>query len=279
MIPGAERNYNALNARVSKFMGHGLTINGVFEWSRLLGTFNQLNAGRPAELWRELLPIIRSTLPATERIKFPLAADGNSSVNDNRIVDGVVGGWQVSAIYQFLSGMRVPWGNAIYTGSGWKDFNNAPAQRSRRDWRPSRLQHRRVRYSHLREWRDQAADNDPSLTGFNPNIQPGTYNFRTFPAYLMRQDYTSNWDANVQKDIKGWENVSIFNCVLTASTCSTGRSTTRRTSAQRPACSARDRHLQRHQCPTIPGGRTRIVLAISGKLRNASTFSAQSPNC
>ena len=45
LVPGASSNYNALNARISEKMYHGLTLNGVFEWSRLLGTFNQLNAG------------------------------------------------------------------------------------------------------------------------------------------------------------------------------------------------------------------------------------------
>ena len=33
--------------------------------------------------------------------------------------------------------------------------------------------------------------------------------FLDAPAYLLRQDYTSNWDGNGQKDIKGWENIDL----------------------------------------------------------------------
>jgi hypothetical protein len=47
------------------------------------------------------------------------------------------------------------------------------------------------------------------LGTFNPNVQPNAENYRTFPAYLMRQDYTSNWDANVQKNTRLGEGISM----------------------------------------------------------------------
>jgi hypothetical protein len=55
-----------------------------------------------------------------------------------------------------------------------------------------------------------AVDNDP-LDGakFNPNIQPNAENYRTFPQYLLRQDYTSDWDATLEKEVNTWENVKI----------------------------------------------------------------------
>jgi hypothetical protein len=56
-------------------------------------------------------------------------------------------------------------------------------------------------------------NNDPTNTSptnpYNPDIQPNAENYRTFPQYLLRQDYTSDWDANVQKDITAYENVKI----------------------------------------------------------------------
>ena len=45
-----------------------------------------------------------------------------------------------------------------------------------------------------------AAQNNPYIAGYNPSIQPTGNNYRTFPAYLLRQDYESNWDANIQKN-------------------------------------------------------------------------------
>ena len=121
MIPGSESDYNALNARVAKLMGHGLTINGVFEWSRLLGTFNQLNPG-DALNYGETTSDYPFHFAGYGTYQIPVGRGRQFFSNDNRIVDGFVGGWQISAIYQFLSGTPMSWNNAIYTGSGWKDF-------------------------------------------------------------------------------------------------------------------------------------------------------------
>jgi len=130
---------------------------------------------------------------------------------DNRIVDGVIGGWQISAIYQFLSGMPISWGNVIYTGTSYRDFHNVQHSAANRNLQPvfntSAFDTRTVTNSLY------PVNNDPtnvSVTSpYNPDIQPTSNNFRTFPAYLLRQDYTNDWDANVQKDITAWENVKI----------------------------------------------------------------------
>jgi hypothetical protein len=55
----------------------------------------------------------------------------------------------------------------------------------------------------------EAVNNNPLSATFNPDIQPNGENYRTFTQYLLRQDYTSDWDANVQKDITTWENVQV----------------------------------------------------------------------
>ncbi len=207
LIPGAEATYNALNARVAKLMGHGLTLNGVFEWSRLLGTFNQLNAGGPLN-YGETTSDYPYHFAGYGTYQIPVGRGRQFFSNDNRIVDEVVGGWQISAIYQFLSGTPISWGNAIYTGSGWRDFHNKQHNTA------AVLGGQPVFNTSAFDTRTcfnggSTCQNDPSQAGYNPQVQPGTYNFRTFPQYLLRQDYTSNWDANVQKDIKGWENTDL----------------------------------------------------------------------
>jgi hypothetical protein len=209
LVPGQESTYNALNARVAKTMGHGLTINGVFEWSRQLGTFNQLNAGGPLSPgYGETTSDYPFHFAGYGTYQIPIGRGRQFFSNDNRILDGFVGGWQISAIYQFLSGTPMSWGNVIYTGTTWKDFHNvqhsAANVNGQTVFNTSVFDTRTVANSAI------AVDNNP-LDGvkFNPNIQPNSYNYRTSPAYLLRQDYTSNWDGNVQKDIKSWENVDL----------------------------------------------------------------------
>ena len=204
LIPGAEGTYNALNARVSKLMGHGLSINGVFEWSHLLGTFNQLNPGGPLN-YGENTSDYPFHFAGYGTYQIPLGRGRQFLSSDNRILDAAIGGWQVSAVYQFLSGQPMSWGNTIYTGSSWRDFSNK--QHSSANVTGGKVFNTSVFDTRTCENGGSKCQNDPTLAGFNPNVQPNSYNFRTFPAYLLRQDYTSNWDANVQKDIKTAENV------------------------------------------------------------------------
>jgi hypothetical protein len=209
LVPGASSNYNALNARVSKRMGHGLDINGVFEWSRQLGTFNQLNSGDVLN-YGETTSDYPFHFSGYGTYQLPFG-HGRTFFNGNRLLNPVIGGWQVSAIYQFLSGTPMSWGNVIYTGSGWKDFHNVQHSSANVFGKPvfntAVFDTRTVTNSAY------PVNNDPTnvtpTTPYNPNIQPTGNNYRTFPAYLLRQDYTSDWDANVQKNTKLAENVTL----------------------------------------------------------------------
>ncbi len=207
LLSGESTDYNALNARVYKSMGHGLTLNGVFEWSRLLGYVNQLNAGAQPTYGTNT-----SDFPAHfagyGTYNIPVGRGRQFFSNDNRIVDGFIGGWQVSAIYTFLSGYDISWGNVIYTGTTWKNFanhqhNKADVLNGTPVFNTSVFDTRTVANS------TEKVDNDPLDATYNPDIQPNGDNYRTFPQYLMRQDYTSDWDGNVQKDITGPENIKV----------------------------------------------------------------------
>ncbi len=206
LIPGSESDYNALNARVAKLMGHGLTINGVFEWSRLLGTFNQLNPGDVLN-YGETTSDYPFHFAGYGTYQIPIGRGRQFFSNDNRIVDGFVGGWQISAIYQFLSGTPMSWNNTIYTGGGWKDFHNV--QHSSANVTGGKVFNTSVFDTRTVANSSEAVNNNPLSATFNPDIQPNGENYRTFPQYLLRQDYTSDWDANVQKNITAWENVQV----------------------------------------------------------------------
>lgn len=206
LVPGQSSNYNALNARIAKTMGHGLTLNGVFEWSRQLGNFNQLNPGGPLS-YGETTSDYPFHFAGYGTYQLPIGRGREFFSNDNRILDSVIGGWQISAIYQFLSGTPISWSNAIYTGTSFKDLHNV--QHSSANVTGGHVFNTAVFDQRTVANPNQKGDNNPLDAGYNPNIQPNSYNYRTFPAYLLRQDYTSNWDGNVQKDIKAWENVAL----------------------------------------------------------------------
>lgn len=204
--PGSSSDYNALNARVAKRMGHGLTMNGIFEWSRLLGTFNQLNPG-DALNYGETTSDYPFHFAGYGTYELPFGRGRQFFSGDNRVLDGLIGGWQISAIYQFLSGSPISWNNVIYTGSGWHDFQNV--QHSSANVTGGRTFNTSVFDTRTCQNGGTSCNNTPTSASFNPNIQPNAENYRTFPQYLLRQDYTSNWDGNVQKDINTYENVKV----------------------------------------------------------------------
>lgn len=205
--PGSSSNYNALNARFAKLLGHGLTLNGVFEWSRQLGTFNQLNQGDVLN-YGETTSDYPFHFAAYGTYELPFGRGRQFLSNDNRILDEAIGGWQVSAVYQFLSGTPISWGNVIYTGNGYNDFHNV--QHSANNVNGGKVFNTSVFDIRTCENGGTSCNNDPTNgKPYNPNIQPTGNNYRTFPAYLLRQDYTSDWDANVQKDFTAYENMKV----------------------------------------------------------------------
>jgi Carboxypeptidase regulatory-like domain len=196
LVPGSSSNYNALNARVYKQMGHGLTINGVFEWSRLLGTFGQLNSGDILN-YQETSSDYPFHFSGYGTYQLPFGR-GRQFANGNRFLNPIIGGFQVSAVYQFISGMAIPWGNVIYTGSGFRDFHNV--QHSSLNVTGGKVFNTAVFDTRTNVSASIPAQASPYEPLFNPPVQPNAENYRTFPAYLLRQDYTSNWDADIQKN-------------------------------------------------------------------------------
>ena len=174
----------------------------------LLGTFNQLNSGDVLN-YGETTSDYPFHFSGYGTYQLPFG-HGRQFSNGNRYLNHVIGGWQVSAIYQFLSGTPMSWGNVIYTGSGWRDFHNVQHS-SANVFRQPVFNIARLRHPHLHERRiaTKPAMTTPPTVSTTPTFNPTGTNYRTFPQYLLRQDYTSNWDANVQKNTKLAENVTL----------------------------------------------------------------------
>jgi hypothetical protein len=181
LIPGNSTEFGALNMRLQKRMSNGLDINVLSTYSKLL-TGAQNNAGGPLN-YQENSSDFPWKVNVNAVYDLPFGK-GRRWVNDSRAWDAVVGGWQFSTIYGFLSGAVISWGNAVYQGNGtWKDFHNNPHQYT--------LGNNGFNIASI----FNAVSNASTYTAQAPNA----YNYRTFPQNLMRQDHENNFDMSAMK--------------------------------------------------------------------------------
>ena len=124
----------------------------------------------------------------------------------------VVGGWQLSWVYQYQTGPLISFGNVYYYGS--------------LDQIVSALNHDQTHSKYIHQWFDTAADYNnlinpsASATGAIPSgfvgfegrtaFQPGTYQARLMPQYVdgLRADAINNWDARVQRRFTIYERLN-----------------------------------------------------------------------
>ncbi len=179
LIPGQTGNFNAILFKLSKRMSHGLQFNVNYEHSRNLGAQVQLNAGGPLS-YSETTSDFPDHVAVTAIYQLPFGR-GRSFLNHSRLVDELVGGYQVTGIYQYLSGTPIQWGNVIYTGN-FSNFQNHPHQANGQP-------------SFNTAGFDTIASDPLAATN-----APNSYNFRTFPQYLLRSDINTNFDFSFMKN-------------------------------------------------------------------------------
>jgi Carboxypeptidase regulatory-like domain len=182
LIPAQNSNFNALLLRLEKRMSYGLEFNINYEYSRQLGAQSQLNAGGP--LWYgETSSDFPQHLSATVIYQLPFG-HGRRFMNQSRVLDEVFGGYEVTGIYEALSGTPISWGNVVYNGN-FSGFNNHP---------------------HLANGQPSFNTADFDRTAAD---QPNSYNYRTFPAYLLRSDGNNNFSFSLLKNLSIGEHVVI----------------------------------------------------------------------
>ncbi len=124
----------------------------------------------------------------------------------------VLGGWQLSWIYQYQTGPLIGFGNVFYYGS--------------LDQIVSALNHSQIHDKYIHYWFDPAADynnlinSNASATGAVPSgfvgfegrsaFQPGTYQARLMPEYIdaLRADSINNWDIRIQRKFVLYERLN-----------------------------------------------------------------------
>lgn len=192
LVPGASAIFNQLVARLHMRSQYGLTFNANYEYSRNLIT-GQLTPGGPLT-YGESTSDYPHHFSFTGNYALPIG-HGKKFLNHGVVVDALVGGFQVNAIYQMLSGTPIQWG-AVDFATGSAGFH----QNFKRDPRNFMAAFNTSAFytgtgTGYAAYLKGTAGADPTDTG-----QPSsTYNYRTFPQYFFRSDFTNNLDASVIK--------------------------------------------------------------------------------
>jgi hypothetical protein len=172
LVPGQNADFNAILVKVSKRMSHGLQFNLNYTHSRNLGAQVQLNPGGPLS-YEETSSDFPDHIALTAIYQLPFGR-GRQFANNSRLLDEFIGGYEVTTIYQYLSGTPLSFGNAVYIGN-FSDFQNSPHN------------------THGSSFNTAGFD---TVAGDQPNA----YNYRTFPQYLLRSDPNNNIDLSVLKN-------------------------------------------------------------------------------
>jgi hypothetical protein len=125
----AVSNYNALQAQMTKRMSHGLQFNTNYTWSHFLddldssgwgsreGFQNYQNAYNPADNYSRSNFDIRSMFKGQAIYQLPVGK-GRQFLNNNTLLDALIGGWQTSATFV------VQGGNPIGITTGGNNSSN-----------------------------------------------------------------------------------------------------------------------------------------------------------
>lgn len=170
-IPEQSTKFEGLLFQISKRMTNGFEFHFNYEHSRLLGYLNRLNVGDKLS-YGETTSDYPDHATFIGMYKLPFGR-GEKFFSDTRL-GNAIGGWEITGIYQFLSGAPVSWGNVIYNGN-WHDFKNQP-----------------------HNWTGKAFNT--SVFDTTSADQPGSWNYRTFPGYVLRADHTNNFDFSILKN-------------------------------------------------------------------------------
>lgn len=120
--------YHSLQMRVEKRMSKGFTTQLSYTWSKSMQATEMLNAvdDRPSEVISDLDRTHRMT--ASGIWELPFGKGRRWAANMHPVVNGVLGGWQVSVAMQHQTGQALGFGNVIFNG----DLGNVLLPRDQR---------------------------------------------------------------------------------------------------------------------------------------------------
>jgi Carboxypeptidase regulatory-like domain len=108
--------FHALDARIEKRFSHGFLMLVNFQWSKLMEKRSRLNDNDPFLEKRIAAEDRPYRLVWSGTYDLPFGRGKAVMKSANRVVDYVVGGWNVNLITTFTTGTALGWGNVIYLG-------------------------------------------------------------------------------------------------------------------------------------------------------------------
>lgn len=112
--------YHSLQVQLERRFSKGFTVQGSYTFSKFMEAVAYLNAGdaRPVETISDF--DIPHRIVSSGIYELPFGKGKRFGGGGNRLVNGIIGGWQLSAIYTYQSGAPIGFGNIAHIG----DINN-----------------------------------------------------------------------------------------------------------------------------------------------------------
>lgn len=197
-----QSNYNALQTSLQQRLSNGLTFNVNYTFSKALGT---INGGRSAYLqeWNLSTTDQPHVFNAFYSYDIPFGK-GRRFNPENKVVQAIVSGWQLSGITRYATG--TPLGPFIATcnvpqaGTCWASYNpnfTGPA-RINGDWGNGNVN-------------GAVASNTPFID-VNAFVSPASFTYGNTPAtdaYGLRNPHFFNQDLSLSRNIQVRENLRV----------------------------------------------------------------------
>lgn len=116
-------NYQSLQLQLVKRFTEGLSLNGSYTYSREHERTRYLNP-QDASLFEQVSPTERPHRFTISSIyEIPLGRDRMIGKNWNGVLDAILGGWQLTGVYEWQSGEPLSFGNVYYNGDPYQLVN------------------------------------------------------------------------------------------------------------------------------------------------------------
>jgi len=179
--------YNSVHTRLERRFANGFTVQGTYGFAKQIDATSYQNGADPRPT-RSISSLDRThNLAFSGIFELPFGRGKALFGQAGGVLNSVVGGWQIGAIYHFTSGSPLSFGNVIYYSGDFSKISLSTGERTVQRW-----------------FNTDAGFEKTTAKQLSSNV-------RTFPLYLsnVRSDYVNNWDMDVIKNFKIRERYSV----------------------------------------------------------------------
>ena len=109
--------YHSLQVRATRRFSNGFGLNGSYTWAKNMEAVGYLNPGDDAPYETLGGSDRRHRLTLSTMYELPFGKRGKFWRSAPRLVNGVIGGWQLSTIWIYQSGVPLGWGDVVFQGN------------------------------------------------------------------------------------------------------------------------------------------------------------------